>query len=273
MFRIGDFSRLTQVTVKALRHYDSLGLLTPARIDPESGYRYYSSTQLPRLNRIVALKDLGFSLDQIGQLLDADLSSEQLRAMLALKQNEVRDQIAAEQTRLARIEARLQQLQEGSLASRYDVVLKSVDEQRVASIRGLLPSRQAIGQLFRELTEFQFRHNLHGTIRTTIWHETEYKERGIDAEAAVATDDVVPDDIRVSTRLLTAVETMACVIHQGSRETIGDGCQALLEWIEANDFQLDGPERVVLLERGGADWNNAVVEMQYPVTPRVTDVI
>ena len=93
MLRIGDFSRLTQVTVKALRHYDSLGLLRPAHIDPDSGYRYYTSSQLPRLNRILAMKEMGFSLEQIGQLLDADLSAEQMRSMLLGKQDEVRDQI------------------------------------------------------------------------------------------------------------------------------------------------------------------------------------
>ena len=79
MFKIGDFSRLTQVTVKALRHYDRLGLLAPEAIDPETGYRYYSGAQVPRLSRILALKDLGFSLEQVGTLLDADLSPAQLR--------------------------------------------------------------------------------------------------------------------------------------------------------------------------------------------------
>ncbi|MGA7668876.1 MAG: MerR family transcriptional regulator [Nitrolancea sp.] len=268
MFRIGDFSRLTQVTVKALRHYDSLGLLKPAQIDPESGYRYYSGSQLPRLNRILALKDLGFSLEQIGQLLDADLSPEQLRVMLQAKQDEVREQIEAEQTRLLRIEARLQQIAEGTISANYDVVLKSVDAQPVASLRGLIPTRNAIGQLFRELTMYQQKHQIHASSMATIWHETEFYEQGIDAEATIATDDPVPAEGRVVGRVLPAVEHMATVIHHGSPSNIGDGCQALLKWIEANGYQLEGPERVVLLQRGGADWSNTVAELQYPVTPR-----
>src|SRR5436309_15386266 len=96
MFKIGDFSRLTQVTVKALRHYDRLGLLAPEAIDPETGYRYYSGAQVPRLSRILALKDLGFSLEQVGTLLDADLSPAQLRGMLLAKRAEVLGAIAAE---------------------------------------------------------------------------------------------------------------------------------------------------------------------------------
>ena len=268
MFRIGDFSRLTQVTVKALRHYDSLGLLKPAHIDPESGYRYYTGSQLPRLNRILALKDLGFSLEQIGQLLDADLSPEQLRVMLQAKQDEVREHIEAEQSRLLRIGARLQQIAEGTTAAGYDVVLKSVDAQPVASLRGLIPTRNAIGRLFRELTMYQQKHQLRASSWATIWHETEFREQGIDAEATFATDDPVPAEGRVVGRVLPAIERMATVVHHGSPSNIGDGCQALLKWIEANGYQLDGPERVVLLQRGGADWSKTVAELQYPVTPR-----
>src|ERR671938_983721 len=96
MFKIGEFSRLTQVTVKALRHYDRLGLLTPAHTDPFTGYRFYSAAQLPRLNRLLALKDLGLSLEQIGPFLDAELSPEQLRALLLVKQSEMRRQLEAE---------------------------------------------------------------------------------------------------------------------------------------------------------------------------------
>jgi len=268
MFRIGDFSRLTQVTVKALRHYDSLGLLKPARIDAESGYRYYSGSQLPRLNRILALKDLGFSLEQIGQLLDADLSPEQLRVMLQAKQVEVREQIEAEQSRLLRIEARLQQIAEGSTGAGYDVVLKSVEAQPVASVRGLIPTRTAIGQFFRELSVYQQKHQIRASSWATIWHETEFREAGIDVEAVIFTGDLVPAEGRVIGRVLPAVEHMATVVHHGSPSTIGDGCQALLTWIESNGYQLAGPERVLLLQRGGSDGSNTVAELQYPVTPR-----
>jgi DNA-binding transcriptional MerR regulator len=79
MFKIGDFSRLTRVSVKALRHYDRLGLLEPARVDPLNGYRYYSSEQLSGLNSILALKDLGFSLEQVSLLLDEEMSPAQVR--------------------------------------------------------------------------------------------------------------------------------------------------------------------------------------------------
>jgi DNA-binding transcriptional MerR regulator len=266
MFRIGDFSRLTQVTVKALRHYDSLGLLKPAQIDPDTGYRYYTASQLPRLNRVVALKDLGFSLEQIGQLLDADLSLDQLRAMLVLRQEEVRTQIADEQSRLARIAARLDQIERGDAAAPYDVVLKRVEAQRVASIRDILPGRSAIVGLFRELFFFQRQHNLTTSSPIVIWHESECHDVEVDAEATFGTESPIPSGGRVVERVLPAIETMACVIHQGPRETIGMACEALLTWIEGNGYQLDGPERGVLLQRGAADGRGSIMELQYPVT-------
>jgi DNA-binding transcriptional MerR regulator len=255
---------LTQVTVKALRHYDSLGLLKPARIDPDSGYRYYTASQLPRLNRILALKDLGFSLEQIGQLLDADLTSDQLRSMLVLRQEEVRAEIADEQTRLARISARLDQIERGAPPP-YDVVLKHVEGQRVASIRDVLPGRSAIVGLFRELFLFQRRHNLSASNPIVIWHETEFHDEEVDAEATFVTDDPIPGGARIVERFLPEVETMACLIHQGPVDTIGLACETLVNWIEGNGYRLAGPERGILLQRGSADGRGSIMEMQYPV--------
>jgi DNA-binding transcriptional MerR regulator len=95
MFKIGDLSKLTQVSLKALRYYDELGLLKPAEVDPFTGYRYYSFDQLPRLNRIRALKDLGSSLEQIALLLQQELPSEQLHGMLRIKQIELHERVVS----------------------------------------------------------------------------------------------------------------------------------------------------------------------------------
>jgi DNA-binding transcriptional MerR regulator len=76
MFKIGEFARLTQVSAKALRLYDEMGLLKPVRVDPFTDYRYYSADQLPRLHRIIALKDLGFSLEQVKPMLGGNISAE-----------------------------------------------------------------------------------------------------------------------------------------------------------------------------------------------------
>ena len=99
MFKIGDFSRLSCVPVKTLRYYDELGLLRPAHVDRFTGYRYYAIDQLPRLNRILALKDLGFSLDQTIQLLNDELTPAQMREILRMKQAELHQRVRDEQAR------------------------------------------------------------------------------------------------------------------------------------------------------------------------------
>src|SRR5262245_51776261 len=121
MFRIGHFAKLSQVSVKTLRYYDERGLLTPVQIDRGTGYRYYSIEQLPRLNRILALKGLGLSLDQIAVLLDEVLPAAQLRGMLRLKQVELQEHIREEQARLEQVAARLRLIEQEGSGYGYDV--------------------------------------------------------------------------------------------------------------------------------------------------------
>ena len=107
MFSIGEFARHGRVSVRMLRHYDAIGLLRPASVDAASGYRFYQAGQLAELNRIIALKDLGFSLQQVQAILAEQVSAAELRGMLKLRRAEIFDRIEAETARLARVEARL----------------------------------------------------------------------------------------------------------------------------------------------------------------------
>src|SRR6476620_2163063 len=112
MFSIGEFSRIAAVTARQLRHYEELGLFKPERIDSETGYRYYSALQLPRLNRILALKELGLSLDQIVRLLDENISAQELHGMLTMKKAQIEQTLHDEVSRILSIEERLKQLEE-----------------------------------------------------------------------------------------------------------------------------------------------------------------
>lgn len=105
MLKIGDFSKVAQVSVKTLRYYDELKLLRPAWVDRYTGYRYYTLQQLPRLNRILALRELGFSLLQIERLLRDDLPASELQRLMRLRHAELAEQVQVEQARLARVAA------------------------------------------------------------------------------------------------------------------------------------------------------------------------
>src|SRR6266851_5683842 len=127
MLKIGEFSRLSQVTVKTLHHYDEIGLLKPSHVDPVSDYRYYTLDQLPRLHRIMALKALGLSLEEVAQLLLEDLPPEQIRGMLRLKQTEAQRRVHEEQARLAQIEFRLRQIEMAGMMQSVDIVIKRIE--------------------------------------------------------------------------------------------------------------------------------------------------
>ena len=150
MFGIGTFARLGGVSVRTLRYYDEIGLLRPVWIDPSSGYRWYDAAQLHRLHRVVALRDLGVRLVDIDRMLDQDLSIEELRGILPLRRAESRDRLAAEAERLARVQARLSQMEEATMTD-YDVVLKSTDAYRVIGITEELASAADVGSAHARL--------------------------------------------------------------------------------------------------------------------------
>jgi DNA-binding transcriptional MerR regulator len=134
MLRIGEFSRLAQVSIKTLHHYDSLGLLHPAEIDPSSGYRFYTVEQLSRIHRIMALKDMGLSLEQIALVLDQELPVEELRGMFRLKQAEIKQHLDEEKRRLAMVEFRLRMIEAEINFPELDVVMKSIPSMRVLTM-------------------------------------------------------------------------------------------------------------------------------------------
>src|SRR5258706_1582832 len=272
MIRIGDFSKLSRVSIKTLRYYDEMGLLKPVNIDCSTGYRYYAASQLPRLNRILALKDLGFSLQQVGQVLNEGVSSEQLHGMLRLKRAELQQQIAEEQERLARIEARLNTIDMEDVMSNYDVILKQVDAQLVAGVRDTLASYPEVGRLFDEVYGHLARCGVNGLSLTgaAIWHDNEHKTSDIDGEAVVYLKQPIPANERVRVYELPAA-TMANVIHKVAVNQFMQAYEALGRWIEANGYTVVGPNREICLEISQPvrqDDDSYVTEIQFPVAKK-----
>ncbi|HEY1826563.1 MAG TPA: helix-turn-helix domain-containing protein [Acidimicrobiales bacterium] len=133
MFGISTVAKLAGVSTRTLRYYDELGLLRPVWVDPVTGYRWYEPGQLHRLHRILALRDLGVRLAEIALLLDESLTAEELRGILLLRRAEAHDRLAAEAERLARVEARLAQM-EVTTVPEYDVVVKDVEAEWVLAM-------------------------------------------------------------------------------------------------------------------------------------------
>ncbi len=248
MIKIGDFSKLSQVSVKTLRYYDELGLLRPSEIDRFTGYRYYTADQLPRLHRILALKDLGLSLEQIARLMNDHLSVDQMRGMLKLKQVEIEQTIEEERARLARVEARLRQIEQENTMYQQDVVVKKIAPQRVASVRGVVPTYADQGSLWNELDVYLARHaaNPIGPC-LTIYHDPEYKERDVDLEVCEPLATEASAEGRAHVYELPGTETAACLLHFGGFQNVGETYNALMHWIDANGYRIVGPNREVYL--------------------------
>ena len=147
MFRIGEFSVIAQVSGRLLRYYAEIGLFPPDYTDPQTGYRYYSARQLPRLNRILVLKELGLSLDQIARLVNDTTSTDEIRGMFQVRKAQIEQSLEAEMERLRVVEARLQQIDMQGVEAAPDVVLKSVPAQHFLALRELLPDLAAVRHL------------------------------------------------------------------------------------------------------------------------------
>ena len=269
MLKIGDFARLSQVPVKTLRYYDELGLINPAFIDTFTGYRYYSVEQLPRLYRLLALKDLGFSLEQIGRILNEGVTHEQLRGMLMLKRADAEHRLKEEQDRTARIEARLRDIELEENMPTSDVAIKTVPPILVAARRIRIPTNDMVPAVLGTAFTQTYDHvRAHGgkVVEPCIalWHTSADTYADEDAEAIVPIQRAIPESDAVSVYEL-AGGTFACAVHHGEFAEFTQLHPELLRWIEANGYRITGPSREVYVQHNPQHPGNSVTEVQYPV--------
>ena len=265
MLKIGEFSVLTQVSIKTLRYYDEVGLLKPARVDGDSGYRYYSASQVPRLHRILALKDLGFPLDRIATVIDDGVTADTLLGMLMLREVEQEARVQEETERLARLKARLRLVGlEGIMAS--DVVLKELGPQWIVSVREVIPGFRTIGTLFGKLYGALGPLGSQG-LTAAVFHDEEFKENEVDVEVGVYLKQAVSVSAPLSVRQLPAA-TAASIVHHGAFNRISEAYLAVLHWMDANGYRKAGPARELFLhvsQPASRDDESNVTEIQVPV--------
>ena len=275
MFGIGAFARVAQVSVRTLHHYDDVGLLPPAQVDPQTGYRWYRADQLQRLNRILALRDLGLPLPEVRKVVDDEISIDELRGMLRLRHADARDRMAAEAERLSRVEARLRQIETEGRVGDYDVVVKPVEAQHVALVDTTATSfgnatlGPIFGRLFGELYGELDRVGVAPAGPTiALYEEREDAAAPIKVMACVPideTDDVSSD--RVDVADIPAISRAATTIHRGSMARVEEGYRALLRWADETGEQIDGFSREIYLECVG-DPETWVTELQFALHER-----
>ncbi|WP_166355918.1 MerR family transcriptional regulator [Phytoactinopolyspora limicola] len=270
MFSIGDFARHGRVSVRMLRHYDAIGLLNPSRVDASTGYRWYRAEQLNHLNRIVALKDLGFRLEQIRTMLDEKVSADELRAMLALRRAELETQIQADRARLAEVDARLTII-EMEWGMPTDILVKRIPAVRVAELTATAASfaPDAIGPviqpLFEELCVRLDRAGVTPTGPSLAYYDDASATDGIVVHAALPVD--VEPDSRLDVEIvdLPEIEQAATIVHQGSMDDVLTTAQALAHWIDEHSFRSAGYNRELYLRYGVGDPDTWRTELQEPI--------
>jgi len=285
MFRIGDFSRFTRVSVKALRHYDRLGILRPAHVDPESRYRYYSARQVARLQRILALRELGFSLEHVADIVGGGASAPTLRRLLEMRRTQAERQLALDRERLAQLDARLRELDEGTSPVLPEAVVQEIPAVRVASRRTRVPELDDGVRLLFEAVELDA---LRAGVRAEappilIYHDRDHRTAAADVEAAVpVTPGARRRCGRSKVRTLPAIPSAACVTYAGSYDRWTDVLRGLVAWMQTRRLVPAGPTREVYLQFRARDpvglelpreflgerSEDLVTEMQIPVTRR-----
>jgi len=259
---ISDFARLGQVSVRRLRHYDAIGLLVPDRVDPFSGYRSYSPEQLHLLNRLVALKDLGFSLDQVQRLLGEPVAVDELRGVLRLRRAELEEEARAVSTKLAAVESRLRMIEKENTVS-SDYVVKTVPAVRLVARRATLDPAELgnrIGPMFDAVAAGLS--HLPGSLATPIATYAE-AEAGMEVVVGYGYAGEPPDGAE-------AVELpqaqAVCGVHLGPMSHIGESWQALHRWVVENGYSHAGPCRELYVRAEAEDQADWVTELQQPVT-------
>ena len=274
MFRIGEFAQIAQVSGRQLRFYDQLGLLRPAHIDHQTGYRYYTIRQLPRLNSILALKELGLSLEQIGPLLEKDISPVELRSMLTLKRAQLERSLQEEEARLRHIESRIAQIDREGKTEGFDVIMKSVAATPILSINCAFESMDEVVRMVRTVAEEgarQIKPALRDKLVVIAHNDVDSEKLDLDIGFSLTRPSNasvrIAGDLMLRAGELPAVETMATIVRPGTNAESHTSFSTVGRWIEANAYEIAGPCREIFLEpiTGPPGFEGALVEIQFPV--------
>jgi DNA-binding transcriptional MerR regulator/effector-binding domain-containing protein len=272
MFSIGEFARHGRISVRMLRHYDSIGLLRPAYVEESSGYRFYEAAQLSDLNRIVALKDLGFTLEQVRTILAEHVSAAELRGMLRLRKAEIEARIEAETSRLAGVDARLMAIENQGRALADGVVVKRLTPVRVAELTGVAASYQpeditpVIGPLYEQLWPRLCAAGVTAGQGIAYYEDSGARPGAVTVHAAVQVTSGGGDIADLREVELPEVAAAATIIHRGSMDDVLVTGQALARWIDANRYRSAGYARELMVE-WSPDRKRWVTELQQPVRP------
>ena len=242
MLKIGEFSKLSRVSVRMLRHYDEIGLLKPAQIDRFTDYRYYREDQLPIAGRIAALKDMGFSLADIVKILAVYDDREQLERFFSARRKDLVALSRDTAHRLTLLDAAQRRLRKEE-DMRYNVTIKTIPERYAATVRMTIPRYEDEGMIWSVLAAETARMRLTEAdpcLCAVTYLDGEYKEENVEMLAWKTVKGTYPDTEHVRFCTLPEVTVASCV-YQGSYTQIVDVYASVVAWMEENGYEAAGP--------------------------------
>ena len=268
MLKIGEFSKLSRVSIRMLRHYDEIGLLKPVQTDPVSGYRFYGEDQLPIAGRITALKDMGFGLSVIGQLLDHYDDPRMLERHLLVKQAELQEEYQQMAYRLRLLDTALERLRKDEIM-KCDVTLKTFPERYAATVRMNLPAYEMEGMLWSTMASETASLGVvpdDPCYCSVMYFDAEFKEADVDVEAQKTVKGRYPDTEHVKFRMLPAV-TVASATCKGSYVQLNEVMAFVAGWVTDNGYEFNGPAFNIyhVSPHETSDPEAFVTEICYPV--------
>jgi DNA-binding transcriptional MerR regulator len=261
---------MSKVTVKALRFYEEEGLLEPAHTDAINGYRYYSSDQLPRVFRIVSLRQCGFSIPDIRAI----LAGRDVARLFSERKRDLENQAIETSQQLASINHYIESIGKDN-AMKYQIVMKELPCVLVYSKRMIAPSYDAYFDIIPNIG--QITTAINPELRCVddppycfiMYHDGEYKDHDIDIEFCEAVTDrgngKLPDGITFKT--IDRVPQAACVLHKGPYRLFPEAYAAVIKWVEDNGYVPAGALRESYIDgiwncESEEDW---LTEIQVPI--------
>jgi DNA-binding transcriptional MerR regulator len=271
MFKIGDFSKVAQVSGRLLRYYDEIELFKPVYTDTTTGYRYYTAEQLPSLNRILALKNLGLSLDQIARMVQDNISTDEIRGMLLLKKSQIEQNLREEFFRLQAVESRLRQIDQAGSWSDLPVAVKNIPPQPFLSSRNRDIGSMGFYKFYDEVMHTLSSSNTktYGTCIcvTHAMEDVMDLELGFVVQDNATTALALPNNPDMELGILEGAQ-MATLVHVGNWVTGLESYQALGVWVEQSGYRIVGAGREVFIEvKLEEDSDENIYEIQFPIEP------
>lgn len=268
MFRIGEFSKITQVSIRMLRYYDETGLLKPAQVEKWSGYRLYSTEQIPTLNKILFLRDVGFNVAEIAGALTQGENvsiSEQLKQ----KHINIKEAIQAEQSKLSKIEQAIKDIQQEQIHIHYNFSIKKIPSYQVISLRKIMPNYFSERELWNEMFTYTNSKNIaESGMPFSIYYDMECKESDVEIGVCIPVTQMGLDQEPFVYFNTEPVPLMACTMVYGEFKNIANVYKSFADWLhDNNQYRMRGPNRQIV-HRG--EWNEDssdkyLTEIQIPI--------